>query len=84
MFDDRMSFFYNLLTVRLSTILVNNQLETQFFFLICLFQFSPCFEHSSAHHQESQLYQYDIWYMSLCKGDPSSMQAWMEPMMNIE
>ena len=30
-----------------------------------LFQISTCFEHSCAHHQENQLYQYDIWYMSL-------------------
>jgi len=32
-------------------------------------QFSTCFEHSSAHHQEIKLYQYDIWYMSLYVGD---------------
>ena len=24
---------------------------------------STCFEQLCAHHQESQLYQYDIWYM---------------------
>ena len=39
------------------------------FFLICLFQFSACFEQSCAHHQDSQMYQHDIWYMSLCIGD---------------
>ena len=38
-------------------------------FCICLFQFSTCFEHSSAHHQEIQLYQYDIRYTSLYVGD---------------
>ena len=38
-------------------------------FCIRLFQFSTCFEQSSAHHQEIQLYQYDIWYMSLYVGD---------------
>ena len=38
-------------------------------FCVCLFQFSTCFEHSSAHHQEIQLYQYDIWYMSICVGE---------------
>ena len=38
-------------------------------FYICLFKFSTCFEHSSAHHQETQLYQYGIWYMSLYVGD---------------
>ena len=41
---------------------VNNQLDVQFFFLICLFQFSTCCGQPFAHHQESQLYQYDIWY----------------------
>jgi len=38
-------------------------------FYIYLFRFSTCFEQSRAHHQESQLYQYNIWYMSLCVGD---------------
>ena len=42
---------------------------TQILFYICLFQFSTYFEHSSAHHQEFQFYQYDIWYMSLYVGD---------------
>jgi len=55
--------------VHLGIILVNNQLGAQFFFRICLFQFSTCFEHTCAHHQENQLYQYDIWYMSLFVGD---------------
>ena len=45
--------------------LVNNQLDVQFFFLIRLFKFAACFGRICAHHQESQLYQYDIWYMSL-------------------
>jgi len=40
-----------------------------YFSYICLFQFSTCFEQQSAHHQKSQLYQYDLWYMSLCVGD---------------
>ena len=39
------------------------------FSYICLFQFSTCFEQPSAHHHESQLYQYDLWYMSLYVGD---------------
>jgi len=39
------------------------------FFRIYLFQFSTCFEHPCAHHQENQLHQYDIWYMSLYVGD---------------
>jgi hypothetical protein len=38
-------------------------------FSVCLFQFSTCFEQPRAHHQENQLYQYSIWYMSLCAGD---------------
>jgi len=48
--------------------LVNDQLDTQFFSMY-LFQFSTCFEQPRAHHQEDQLYQYNIWYMSLCVGD---------------
>jgi len=57
------------LTAHLGIILFNDQLDAKFVFCICLFQFSTCFEHSSAHHQEIQLYQYDIWYMSLYVGD---------------
>jgi hypothetical protein len=53
----------------LSIILVNDQLDAQFFFSVCLFQFSTCFEQPRAHHQENQLYQYNIWYVSLCVGD---------------
>jgi hypothetical protein len=49
-------------------ILVNNQLDSQFFF-ICLFQFSTCFEQPRAHHRENQLYQYTIWYVSHCVDD---------------
>jgi len=48
--------------------LVNDQLDAKFF-SIYLFQFSTCSDHSCAHHQENQLYQYIIWYMSLCVGD---------------
>ena len=55
--------FYVLLTVHIGTVLVNNQIDAQFYFLIRLFQFSLHVS-STAHHQESQLYQYDIWYMS--------------------
>ena len=39
------------------------------FSYICVLQFSTCFEQPSAHHQDSQLYQYDLWYMSLYVGD---------------
>jgi len=44
-------------------------LTHNFFSYICLFQFSTCFDQPSAHHQESQLHQYDFWYMSFCVGD---------------
>jgi len=44
-------------------------LTHNFFSYVCLFQFSTCFEQPSARHQESQLYQYDLWYMSLFVGD---------------
>ena len=60
--------FHVLLTVHFGIILVNNQLDAQFFF-IRSFQFSTRFEQPRAHHQENQFYQYDIWYMSLCVGD---------------
>jgi hypothetical protein len=36
---------------------------------MCLFQFSTCFEQPRAHHQENQLYQHNIWYVSLCVSD---------------
>ena len=63
------SFPMFLLTVHLGTILVNKQIEAQFFFRICLFRNSTCFEQPCAYHQENELYQYDIWHMSLCVGD---------------
>ena len=39
------------------------------FFPIYLLQYSTCFEHFCAHHQENRLYYCDIWYMSLYVGD---------------
>jgi hypothetical protein len=66
--DDRFNF-YVLLTVHLSIILVNDQLDAQFFFSIYLFQFSTRFQQPRAHHQENQFYQYNIWYVSPCVGD---------------
>jgi len=48
--------------------LLNDQIDAQFFSMY-LFQFSACFEQPRAHHQENQLYQYNIWYISLCVGD---------------
>ena len=47
------SVFYILLTVHLGSILVNNQLDAHFFFRMYLFQFSTCFEHPCAHHQQN-------------------------------
>jgi hypothetical protein len=52
--------------LQLGLILVNDQLDAQFFYLICLFQSSTCFEQPRAHHQENQFYQYNCWYMLLC------------------
>jgi hypothetical protein len=46
--------FYVLFTVHLGSILVNNQIDAQFFFRVYLFQFYTCFEHPRAHHQENQ------------------------------
>jgi hypothetical protein len=34
------------------------------------------FEHLRAHHQENELYQYDIWYMSLYVGDRLVCMFW--------
>ena len=48
--------------------MVNDELDVQFF-SVYLLQFSTCFEQLRAHHQENQLYQYNIWYMSLSVGD---------------
>ena len=48
---------YVLLTIHLGSVLVNNQLDSQFFSRIYLFQFSTCFEHPCAHHQENKLYE---------------------------
>jgi len=50
--------------------MVKDQLEAQLFSMY-VFQFSTCFEQPRAHHQEYQLYQYNLWYMSLCVGDIS-------------
>jgi hypothetical protein len=59
---------YSLNITRL--ILINNKLDAQFLLYIYLFRFSTCFEQPCAYHQESQLYQHNIWYMSLCVGLP--------------
>jgi hypothetical protein len=61
-------FFVQMFDLKLQLILVNKQLDA-LFQCIYLFHFPTCFEQSSAHHQENQLYQYIIWYVSLCVGD---------------
>jgi hypothetical protein len=60
--------FYILLTVHLVMILGKWPIWRKFF-SVYLCQFSTCFEQPRAYHQENQLYQYNIWYMSLCVGD---------------
>jgi len=52
-----------------SWIFVNNQLDAHFFFLYLLFQFYTCFKQPSAHHQKSQLYHYNLWFLSHYVGD---------------
>jgi hypothetical protein len=54
--------------MNINIFLVNDQLDAQFFSMH-LFQISTCFEQPRAHHQEKQLYQYNLWYMSLCVND---------------
>jgi hypothetical protein len=50
-------FFYVLLTVHLSTILYNDQLDAQFlYFIIRLSDSSTCFKQCHAYHQEVKLY----------------------------
>ena len=43
---------------------------------MCLFHFSTCFQQPSAHHQENQLYQYIIWYVSPTHSDIYQMMYW--------
>jgi len=59
--------FYILMTVYLCIILINNQLDAQFLLYIFI-SILYMFRATCAHHQESQLYQYNIWYMSFCVG----------------
>jgi len=49
-------FFYVLLTVHLSVILVINQLDAQFCFIISLLNTSTCFEHYVLIIRRSKLY----------------------------
>ena len=66
--EDGSTIFYVLLTVHLGIIIVNNQLA-YILFGIRLFRYTTCFEQPCVRHQENQLYQYDIWHMSLYVGD---------------
>ena len=60
--------FNVLLTVHLSVIIVNNQLDTQsFYFIIRLLQSSTCFEQRRAHHQEVKLCNTASGIVTLCK-----------------
>jgi len=52
-YEDILKEFYVLLTVHLSIIFVNNQLDMQFLFHVCLLLFSTCFGQPRAHHQEN-------------------------------
>jgi hypothetical protein len=52
-----LSFCYVLLTVHLSVILANDQIDAPIFcFIISLLQSSTCFDHCSAHNQQVKLY----------------------------
>ena len=61
--NHKKDFFYVLLTVHLSTNLANDQLDAPLlYFITRLLQYSTCFEHHRAHHQEVKLCQYSICY----------------------
>jgi hypothetical protein len=67
-----------LLIVHLGIILGNNQLDVQFFFLICLFQFSTCFEQTSCSSSgESVVSVQRLVHVTLCRW-PSGMQVGKE------
>ena len=55
-------------SILLQSLWITNMTDISFSY-ICLFQYSTRFEQPSADHQESQMYQYDLWYMSLYVGD---------------
>jgi len=67
-------FFFNiLLTVHISTTLVNDQLDAQFFYIIRLFQSSTCSEQHCAHHEEVNCINTASGTVTLCRW-PSDMQ----------
>jgi len=55
-------------------LLVGDQLDTQFFYIIHLFQSSSCFEQTRAHHQEVNCFNTASGIVTLCKW-PSGMQV---------
>ena len=60
------SEFYVMLTVHLGIIFVNNQLDAQFFFIYVYFYSAHVSDSHVPIIRRIKLYQYDIWYMSLC------------------
>ena len=60
-------FFNILLTVLLDKLLVGDQLDTQIFYIIRLFQSSTCFEQTRAHHQEVNCINTVSGVVTLCK-----------------
>jgi hypothetical protein len=48
-----------------------------YFFCVYFLQFPTGFEHPCAHHQENQLFQYDIWY---CK----ELNSWLVQKLEFE
>jgi hypothetical protein len=67
----------------LGIFLVNDQLDAQFLFLYVYFNSLHVSNKTYAHHQENQLYQYNIWYVSFwpCSilGKSVPLQAWHGP-----
>ena len=63
--------FYISLTVHLGIILVNNQLDALFFLMYLFIYFTS--QHVSSNPvliiRGNELYEYIIWYISLCVGD---------------
>ena len=59
------------------TLLVGDQLEAKFFYIIRLFQSSTCFEQTRAHHQEVNCINTESGIVTFCKW-PSVMQVEQE------
>ena len=53
---------------------LGDQLDAQFFYIICLFQSSTCFEQTRDHHQEVNCINTASGIVTLCKW-PSGMQV---------